>query len=41
MAQVPQGPIECTRLAQHIQERKKKKILFKGEFLVRRNDCIK
>ena len=35
MSQVPQYPIECNRLAQYVQERKKKRMLFKGEYLVR------
>ncbi len=35
MAAAPQGPIDASKFIQYVQDRKKKRILFKGEYLVR------
>lgn len=35
MAAVPQYPIEASKFVAYVQERKKKRILFKGELMVR------
>lgn len=38
MQNVPHGPIDASKFVQYVQERRKKRILFKGEYLVSTHD---